>query len=176
MIPQTTEELDQIVVDCKRMVSRRALLSAGAAAMPVPGVDMAADVGLLLQLLPDINKKFGIAPSQLDEYDAQTKMMLYNIISRMGTQLAGRSITKRIVLQVLKKMGVKVTAKQAARYVPIIGTMISGGLSFSVMTMICNRHIRECYDLVEVTIDNHPKLPERSVEEPVSEKMTSPEK
>lgn len=159
MIPQTTEELDRTVIECKKMVHKRALLSAGAAAVPIPGVDVAADMGLLLQLLPDINRKFGIAPSQIDEYDAQTKMMMFNLISRMGTDLAGRSITKRVVIQVLKKMGVRVTAKQAARYVPIIGSMISGGLSFTVMKMICNRHIRECHGLIEVTLDRPPQIP-----------------
>jgi len=171
MIPLSLVELDQTVLECKRMVNKRALLSAGAAVVPIPGLDITADVGLLLQLLPDINRKFGIAPAQVEEYDAQTKMMIFNLVSRMGTELAGRSITKRIVLQVLKKLGVKVTAKQAARYVPIIGSMISGGLSFTMMKMICNRHIRECYDLVEVTIEHRPQISLKPVEEPAVDKQ-----
>ncbi len=56
------EELDAVRLHCKAMVKKRALASGTMTLLPVPGVDIAADVGLLLELLPAINRQFGLTP------------------------------------------------------------------------------------------------------------------
>lgn len=66
MIPSSLKELERIRDECKSMVTTRAGLSAGAAIVPVPGADIGADVMLLLEMIPMINRKFGLAPEQID--------------------------------------------------------------------------------------------------------------
>ena len=43
----TIAELDRVRDDCKRLVTTRSMLSAGAAVVPIPGADLVADIGLL---------------------------------------------------------------------------------------------------------------------------------
>ena len=41
-------ELNRLRDECRRMVTQRSMMSAGAAVVPVPGADLVADVGLSL--------------------------------------------------------------------------------------------------------------------------------
>ncbi|MDF2938873.1 MAG: hypothetical protein K0Q90_4246 [Paenibacillaceae bacterium] len=59
MIPQTIEELDRIRDQCRSMVNKRATASAATAAVPIPGMDIGADLAIMLELLPAINRKLG---------------------------------------------------------------------------------------------------------------------
>jgi uncharacterized protein (DUF697 family) len=78
------------------MVNKRA--SAAAAVIPVPGADIGADVAIMLELLPAINRKFGLSPEQLDGLDAAMKGKILVIISSIGSQLVGKLITKQTVM------------------------------------------------------------------------------
>src|SRR5919108_683213 len=117
MLPLTIEELDRIRAECKTMVTKAAALSGGAAVVPIAGVDIATDIGLLLKLIPRINRRFGLSPEQIDRLDAQTRALTYNVIMAVGGQLVGRLISQRMVLGVLRKVGVRMTADQACRYI-----------------------------------------------------------
>ena len=66
MRPTTLAELDQARQRCQKLVSRRALVSAAAAVVPIPGVDVSTDVAILLQLIPAINEEFGLSPSKIN--------------------------------------------------------------------------------------------------------------
>ena len=61
MIPATLEQLEQVRKECRTMVRKRATASAGTTLVPLPGTDVLADVGMLMQLLPAINNKFGLS-------------------------------------------------------------------------------------------------------------------
>jgi hypothetical protein len=39
VVPATTREIDAVVHHCRRLVSQRALLAAGVAVVPLPGID-----------------------------------------------------------------------------------------------------------------------------------------
>jgi uncharacterized protein (DUF697 family) len=84
MTARTIEELEQIRKECKSMVTKRAAASGGAVLVPVPGADVLADVGILMQLLPAINGKFGLSEKQLEGLDAETKSMVYGFITSIG--------------------------------------------------------------------------------------------
>lgn len=104
----TIKELDRVRDECYKLVTTRAGLSAAAAAVPVPGVDIAADLGLLAELVPAINKKFGLTPEQLDELSPETRQKFAVIITSVGSSLIGRYVTKEAVVVLLKKVGVRV--------------------------------------------------------------------
>lgn len=131
------------------MVLRRATTSAGASVIPLPGLDIAADVGLLLQLLPAINRKFGLSPEQIDKLDPERKVLVYSLIKKTGTTLVGKVITEKLVIAVLKRVGIQMTARQAAKYVPIAGQVASAFLGFGAMMFIGTSHIDECYRIAQ---------------------------
>ena len=62
LVPDTPQQIDDVARYCRRIVNRRALMAAGVAAVPIPGLDWVTDVGVLLKLIPDINHAFGHEP------------------------------------------------------------------------------------------------------------------
>ena len=138
------------------MVLRRAATSAGASVIPLPGLDIAADVGLLMKLLPAINRKFGLTPEQIEKLDPQSKLVVYALISRGGKSLVGRAITKKVVLLALKRVGIRMTARQAAKYLPFAGQIASAFLGFGAMMYLGTSHIDECYQVAKAAMDADP--------------------
>lgn len=153
MVPANIDELERVAGECRKLGTRRSVYSALAGAVPAPGVDLAADVSILMDLVPEINARFGLANEQVESYDDQVRIMILDLIKRGGAKLAGRIITKRLIMSVLKRMGVKITTKQVAKYVPILGTLVSAGISFASMKIVINLHISECYDVAKGMIE-----------------------
>ena len=153
LLPRDPKKLEQIRKECRKMVLGRAATSAGVSVIPLPGLDIAADVGLLMKLLPAINRKFGLAPEQIEELDPVRKALVYSLIKRGGQSLVGRIITKEIVVAVLKRVGVQMTAKQAAKYVPFAGQVASAILGFGAMMYIGASHIDDCYRIAQGALD-----------------------
>lgn len=146
-------ELDLIKKICSRMSNRRALLSAAASVVPLPFTDVATDVVLLKQIIPRINAKFGLSKEQIEEYNPQLAILIYDAAKKLGTNMIGRYITKELIFKILKKMGVRLTSKQVIKYVPILGQMVSAGVSFAAMKMIINSHISACYGVARTVIE-----------------------
>jgi uncharacterized protein (DUF697 family) len=136
--------LDAIAARCKKMVTQRALLAAGASAVPIPGLDIVADVALLSKLLDRINSEFGLGAGDIAALNPEKRIVAFKTIGLVGNQLIGQIVTKTLVLSVLKMVGVKVTARQATKYVPIAGQAISAGLAYVAMQEVCKSHIRDC--------------------------------
>ena len=144
VVPGTQRELDVVVRHCRRMVSRRATVAAGAAIVPVPGIDWVTDVAVLAKLIPDINQAFGLTPAQVERLAPDRRLVVYKAISAGGSLLVGKLVTRELVLQALKLVGVRLTAKQATKYVPIAGQAISAALTYSALRYVCEQHIQQC--------------------------------
>ena len=156
MLPRDEKHLNKAREECRAMVLRRAATSAGASVIPLPGLDIAADVGLLMKLLPAINRKFGLTPEQIEKLDPERRLVVYALISRGGKSLVGRAITKKVVLLALKRVGIRMTARQAAKYLPFAGQVASAFLGFGAMMYIGTSHIDECYQIAKATIEDNP--------------------
>ncbi|MFD1139229.1 hypothetical protein PUW24_05955 [Paenibacillus urinalis] len=153
MIPATLEELEAIRKECRSMVNTRAFASGGTALVPIPGTDVVADVGMLMQLLPAINDKFGLSEKQLSGMDAESKAAIYGLVMSMGSAVIGKLITRELVIKLLQKVGVRMAAKQAARIIPIAGHALSAALSFSAMRYVGNKHVEDCYNVARQLIE-----------------------
>lgn len=146
---RSLEELERVRGECQTMVTYRALASAGAAAVPVPGVDFAADMSLMLELIPAINRRFGLTRDQIDELDPQTREKIAVIITSLGSNLIGSYITKELIIQMLKRAGISLGAATVAKYIPFIGTAFSSSVSFGVMKYLGNSHVDDCYNVIK---------------------------
>ena len=147
MIPKSQAELDSVRDECYSMVTKRASIAAGTSAVPVPGVDIASDVALLMELIPAINRKFGLSPDDIEAYDAMTKQMLYQIIKRAGLSLIGTTISKTLVTTALKKVAGRTVVKQVFKFVPFAGWAINAGIGFGAMKYVGNSHVDDCYSI-----------------------------
>ncbi|MCX5807819.1 MAG: hypothetical protein NTX36_00350 [Proteobacteria bacterium] len=149
--------------ECTRMSTKRALLSAAASVVPVPFTDIATDVVLLKQIIPRISEKFGLSKEQIDEYNPQLAIFIYDVAKRFGTNMIGKYVTKELIVQILKKMGVRLTTKQVMKYVPVLGQAISAGISFTAMRFIIRSHINECYKVARTVIEANKVQPKENL-------------
>lgn len=157
MIPNNIQDLEKIKHECQKVVNRRSSASAVVAVVPLPGVDVGADILLLMEMLSKINKRFGLDHEQINELDASTKKQIFVIISSIGSQAVGKVVTKEIVVTILKKIGIRVTTKQIAKYIPIIGQIFSASISFTAMKLVGREHINDCYNIVKQHIEDNKK-------------------
>ncbi|MDR3562110.1 MAG: hypothetical protein P4N59_11840 [Negativicutes bacterium] len=154
MMPSTMEELEKIRKECYSIVKKRALASAGANLVPVPGAGVSVDVGMLLELIPRINKKFGLSPEDIELMDAEVKIIILNIIKQMGTNLIGQAITKDVVIQVLKVIGKRMAVKEVTKYVPVAGQAATALISYFAMKYVGDSHVDECYQVVKQLVES----------------------
>lgn len=151
---ETQTQLDTIRDECRRMVTRRSLTSAGAAVIPVPGLDLVADVGLLTKLLPAISERFGLREDQVQKMDASRAQQVLVLASSIGNNVIGRAVTKRMVVAILRRMGVRVATASVARYVPFVGSAVAATVSFGAMKLAGNAHIDDCYATAKALLQN----------------------
>jgi uncharacterized protein (DUF697 family) len=140
-------EVEAIVRRCRKMVSQRALIAAGVAAVPVPGLDWVTDIGILVRLLPKINEAFGLTPEQIERLAPDRKLVLYKVLSTSGSLVIGKIVTRSLVLSLLKVVGVRLTTQQAAKFVPLAGQAVSAALTYSALRYVCDQHIRQCAEV-----------------------------
>jgi hypothetical protein len=147
-LPRTPHQLAAVKRRCRQMVTRRAFASAGAMLVPVPGLDIAADVALLTQLIPAINYEFGLTPDQIERLSPKKKVLVYRAVVAFGGLMVGRVVTRELVLKALAKVGMRITAKSAARLVPLAGQALASAISFGAMRLVGESHIRDCERVV----------------------------
>jgi len=144
VVPDSPKEVEAVVRHCRRMVNKRALVAAGVAVVPIPGVDWITDVAVLLRLLPEINRAFGLTPEQIERLAPDRRVVVYKAISAGSGMLVGRLVTRELIVKLLKLVGVRLTTQQAAKYVPIAGQAVSAVLTFSSLKYVCEQHIQQC--------------------------------
>jgi uncharacterized protein (DUF697 family) len=129
---------------CRKRVRQRALLAAGVAMVPIPGIDWVTDVGVLVKLLPEISHAFGLSAEQVERLAPDRRVVVYKAISAGGSMVLGRIVTKELVMFMLKTVGIRLSTQQAAKYLPVAGQAISAALTYSALKYVCEQHIRQC--------------------------------
>jgi len=144
VVPSTPEQVEAVARQCRRLVTRRALVAAGVAAVPLPGLDLVTDIGMLVKLLPEINHAFGLTPEQVERLSPERRLVVYKALSAAGGLVVGRLVTRELVLKLLKTVGVRLTTQQVSKYVPVAGQAVSAALTFSALKYVAEQHIQQC--------------------------------
>ncbi|HZW28324.1 MAG TPA: hypothetical protein VFF08_07695 [Trueperaceae bacterium] len=152
-MPRTLAELDAVRRECRAIVNRSAGISGLAAVVPLPGADVGVDITLFMRLLPEVNRRFGLTPEQVEELDARTKELVFLGVTSVGSQAIARLVTTDVVTALLKRIGVRVAAKSAAKWVPVVGSAAAAGISYTAMRLVGNRHVDDCYRVVRQVIE-----------------------
>lgn len=137
----------------RRLLHRRALVAAAAGAVPVPGFDWAVDAALIAKLVPDINAEFGLTPEQLDALPVHKRDRLRQAIGLIGSMLIGKFITRDLILRATAALGVRLTAGQAAKVLPIIGLGVSAAIGYATIRSLGEAHIRDCIAVRQLATD-----------------------
>lgn len=153
------DAIDAIARRCRRRVTQRAMLAAGVAMVPVPGLDWLTDVGVLVKLLPEINRAFGLSTEQIERLAPERRLVVYKAISSAGGLLVGKLVTRELVIHALKVVGVRLTTQQAAKFVPVAGQAVSAMLTYGALKYVCEQHIRQCQAVARQLALPAPDLP-----------------
>jgi uncharacterized protein (DUF697 family) len=153
MLPDTIHKLEKIKIECKKMVTKRAAMSGLAVLVPIPGTDIAADIGMLMELLPAINQRFGLTQEQIGQLEDKTKIMLMEIAKKMGARLVGRVITADLIIDLMTKIAGNYASQQVLKYIPVAGQLTAAALSFAAMKYLGNSHVEECFRVVQRVLD-----------------------
>ena len=133
----------------RTLLHRRALTAAAASAVPVPGLDWAVDAALLSRLLPQINAEFGLSPQQLDQLDPAKREQVQKAVGLVGSVLIGKLITRELVLRAAQTVGLRMTTKQAAKYVPIAGQAVAATIGYATLRYLGEQHLQDCVRVVQ---------------------------
>jgi uncharacterized protein (DUF697 family) len=125
------------------------LVSGGAAAIPLPGTDVGVDVLILVEMLPAISRRFGLSKEQIDHLNPLIKQRILILATSFGSELIGKFVTKELVVQLLKRIGIRVTTKSVAKFIPVLGQALAATISFGAMKLIGNAHIDDCYKVAK---------------------------
>lgn len=148
----TIAELDRVRDEARKLVTKRALVSAGASVVPVPGADLIVDANILTKLLPDISSRFGLSERQVQALEPDRAKQVLLIAANLGNGVIGRSITRRVVTMLIRKVGARYASKSLLRFVPFAGQVAAAGISFGAMKLVGNSHIDDCYETVRRTL------------------------
>lgn len=141
--------LELIRAECLELAKKRAYCSAGAAIVPVPFFDVVIDVGILSQLIPDINARFGLSPEQISVYDPATKQVHWHELRKRGVEFSGLVVARTAVKKSINNAAAKYITKQVTKFIPLGGQAIAAGLGYFVMKKVADAHVEDCYRLAK---------------------------
>lgn len=133
----------------RKLLHRRALVAAAASAVPVPGLDWAVDAALLSRLLPQINAEFGLSAAQIDKLDPNKREQVQKAVSLVGSVLIGKLITRELVIRATQTVGLRLTTKQAAKYVPLAGQAVAATIGYATLRYLGEQHLKDCVRVVQ---------------------------
>ena len=144
LLPGTEQQIEETRERCRRLVRRRAILSAGVSAVPIPGVDVVSDLSLFKKLVDDVNAAFGLTEQQIDQLQPQHKLIAYKVAVGVGGVMVGRMVTRELLMFVFKRVGMRIAAKSAGKFVPIAGQIVAAAIGFTMFRKLGYEHVEAC--------------------------------
>ena len=136
--------LEAAVKRSRKLLNKRAMIAAAASAVPVPGLDWAVDAALLSKLIPEINQEFGLTPSQLDQLDPKKRDQVQKAVTLVGSVLIGKFISRDLILKAVTRIGVRLSTKQLAKYVPFAGQIVAATVGYAAIRYFGEEHMKDC--------------------------------
>lgn len=133
---------------CERLVGVSAGASALNALNPIPGADVAVDLGVLVHLFNEIRESYGLSAEKL--VNVKNSSMAATI------PLANRVLeyaTKEGILMLLKQFLGRQALKTASKYVPFVGTAIAAGLGYAITTAAGTSYLEDCHALAKKLLE-----------------------
>ena len=124
------------------------IISAGASAVPFPGVDVVADLAIIAHEIYFYMNEFGLDEESLRHLCKKTETQYDQVIQSLTHAkylLKEKTVIKRLFMEVVKNQAGETMAGQFAKYIPLIGTIVSCTVSYGA----CVHFLRHEIDLLE---------------------------
>jgi len=126
------------------VAKRYAYLSAANGLNPVPGVNVAFDVGLLVKLTQTVLKSYGLVDSSIADYirKSEENGKLHGTIQGISKWLA-QYATEAGIKQILPKLAIAQASKSFSSWVPLVGQAIAAGIGYKMTSYYAEKLINE---------------------------------
>jgi small GTP-binding protein len=134
---------------CEKYVSYAAASSAANALNPIPGVDVAVDLGILTKLFAEMRADFGLDDNFLDSL----KHSSVPAVSRLASNIL-QYATREGLMLLLKRFAGRTAVKAFTKYIPFVGQAIAAGLGYAITSNAGSTYLDDCYELAKEALDN----------------------
>lgn len=134
---------EKIKEECEAYVKQQAKLSAIAAIVPIPLVDLLVDASLLGKLLPEISQRFGLSDS--DKAIDLDKAGSGKQLKDRALGFAGLVVSRSIAKKTFQGFGGRIIAKEVTKFVPFGGQLVAGTIGYLMFKKIADDHINASY-------------------------------
>lgn len=157
MASWSNEAIEKKKIVAKKIVSWSAITSAANGLNPIPLTDIAVDAGILLNMVNQINKIFGLTEEQLNYlersiFDIKISTTYNTIKQNIFKFLARYAATEGIIL-ILKSMGAKVIIKNVSKFLPFVGSIISAGIGYKMTIAFGEEYLSDAEKNAEALIN-----------------------
>ena len=130
---------------CERHVALAAGASAANALNPIPGVDIAVDITILLSLFDKLRSAFGLTDSVLQSEQG------VGSLKPLASQLFGY-LTREGIMLLLKRFAGQEVTKEVSKWIPFVGQAIAASIGFAVPNAVGRSYLDDCYALAKAIL------------------------
>jgi predicted GTPase len=151
----------------KRDVAMQLLpLYAGASAAnglnPILGLDVAADIAIILNFAHKVTTIYGLSAAQMEYFKRLLGPDKIPALIAKVAQFAAKYLAKEGIIQILKKYATREIVKGASKWIPFVGPLISAGIGWQATFMLGEDLINEAEALAHEILHS-------MVEDPLAE-------
>jgi len=137
----------------KKQVGLYSALAAVNAFNPIPGIDIAADIGILVKMGAEVAEIFGLTE---DGFKFIKRLLGPNSIAPLVAkiaQFAARYTATEGVIVILKKFATSMATKEVAKYVPFLGQMVAAGIGWKATSMMGEQLVEDASGLASEILE-----------------------
>lgn len=122
-------------------------LSAANGLNPVPGMDIATDLTLMVKLGREIAHIYGLTSNQFDYIKRLLGPKAIPSLLAKIAQFGAKYLAKEGILLVLRKIATRTTAKHVSKWIPFVGPLISTRIGWKATFILGEQLVDEAEDL-----------------------------
>ena len=172
-VPVSGAEIDATRTRCMQLVKKRAAISAAVAVVPIPGLDVLADLTGFAKLVEEVNAEFGLTQEQIERLHPRLRIIAYKAAASVGGMLVGKLVTRGVVLRLFRRVAGRMSVKTTAKMVPLAGQLVSAVIGYTLFKKMAEQHVNACVNVVReldaAGVEDVGDLPQVQVKEAAEE-------
>lgn len=135
---------------CEKYVAYASAAAAANGINPVPGVDIAVDVSIILKLFKEIRDDYGLD----DSFLGGLKQSSIPVVGRLANNVVQYAVKEGILI-LLKNFAGRQALKSVTKYIPFVGQAIAAGIGYAITSNVGNSYLDDCHQLAEEVLSNN---------------------
>jgi small GTP-binding protein len=135
---------------CEKYVSYAAAASAANAINPIPGVNVAVDVSIIVKTFKEIRDDYGLG----DNFLISLKKSSIPSVLLFANNVA-KHVAKEGLLIFLESFAKKQVVKSFLNYIPFVGSVVAAGLGYAITSNAGKSYLDDCHKLAEEVLKNN---------------------